>query len=86
MYFCLSSGGCFILSYIGIACCQPCDWFRNTADRRQPVRGKLPDRGSGHADRKEGYADDRFLPCGTAADYVYSGDFDWNFIGRSEGQ
>ncbi len=45
-----------------------------------------PDRGSGHADRKEGYADDRFLPCGTAADYVYSGDFDWNFIGRSEGQ
>ena len=21
MYFCLSSGGCFILSYIGIACC-----------------------------------------------------------------
>lgn len=66
--------------------CQPGDRLRNTADRRQPVRGKLPDRGSGHADRKEGYADDRFLPCGTAADYVYSGDFDWNFIGRSEGQ
>ena len=21
MYFCLSLGGCFILSYIGIACC-----------------------------------------------------------------
>ena len=68
------------------SCCQPCDWFRNTADRRQPVRGKLPDRGSGHADRKEGYADDRFLSRGTAADYVYSGNFDWNFIGRSEGQ
>ena len=66
--------------------CQPCDRLRNTADRRQPVRGKLPDRGSGHADRKEGYADDRFLPRGTAADYIYSGDFDWNFIGRSEGQ
>ena len=66
--------------------CQPCDWFRNTADRRQPVRGKLPDRGSGHADRKEGYADDRFLPRGTAVDYIYSGNFDWNFIGRSEGR
>lgn len=66
--------------------CQPGDRLRNTADRRQPVRGKLPDRGSGHADRKEGYADDRFLPCGTAADYVYSGDFDWNFIRRSEGR
>lgn len=60
--------------------------FVTPADRRQPVRGKLPDRGSGHADRKEGYADDRFLPCGTAADYVYSGDFDWNFIRRSEGR
>ena len=54
------------------------------ADRRQPVRRQAPDRGSGHADRKEALcvlkdADDRFLPRGTAADYVYSGDFDLEF-------
>ncbi len=33
---------------------------------------------------QKSYADDRFLPCSTTADYIYTGNLYWNFIGGAK--